>query len=313
MDKTSKRLQKLNERDLRVEAMYRKHPEIRAIDEAIAANGHAMLRAVTGAAAEDQRAQLQARQQALLEKQQGLLKQAGYDADVYEADWDCPLCQDRGYVNPGQKCRCAVREEALEKQQHSGLAPLQLAQTFDNFSLEWYEEPRKYERILSTARHFAQQVAQGTYAGNLMLYGAIGTGKTHLCSAIANEVLASGGNVIYTKTSRLFSWLRSQMYSDIEGPREQDPMEGLFQADLLILDDLGTEKRTDFVEEQLFNLIDERIIRRKSWVISTNFSVEKLLNHYDERLTDRILGEAQRLRFDDVSIRRQKIQKSSGN
>jgi DNA replication protein DnaC len=313
MDKTSKRLQKLNERDLRVETMYRQHPEIKEIDEAIAANGHAMLRSVTGAFSEDQRAQLQAQQKRLLDKQQALLKQAGYDSAVYEPAWNCPLCQDRGYIEPGRKCRCTLREEALEKQQHSGLAPLQLAQTFDNFSLEWYEEPQKYERILSVARHFAKQAAQGGYAGNLLLYGTIGTGKTHLCSAIANEVLAAGGNVVYTKTSRLFSWLRSQMYSDNEGPREQDPLESLFQADLLILDDLGTEKRTDFVEEQLFNLIDERIIRRKSWIISTNFSVEKLLNHYDERLTDRILGEARRLRFDDVSIRRQKIQKSNGN
>lgn len=313
MDKTSKRLQKQNERDRRVEAMYRQHPEIKEIDDAIAANGHAMLRAATGLAADAFMAGLQERQTLLLKQQSHLLQQAGLDLTIYEVVWDCPLCQDRGYRLPGQKCRCALRESAAEQQLHSGLAPLQLTQTFDNFSLEWYQEPQKYERILHIARQFAQQVAQGTYAGNLMLYGAIGTGKTHLCSAIANHVLAAGGTVMYMKASRLFAKLRSQMYGDNDGQREEDPMETLLQADLLILDDLGTEKRTEFVEEQLFTLIDERIIRRKPWVISTNFSVDKLLNHYDERLTDRILGEAQRLRFDDVSIRRQKIQNSDVN
>jgi len=308
MDRTSKQLQKQSERDRRIEKLYAQHPEIKAADDAIAANGHALLRAATGLLLGKSLNELQQRQQMLIQQQQALLTQAGLEGSVYEVQWDCPICQDRGYVYPGEKCRCAIHEASIQQQQHSGLAPLQLAQNFENFSLEWYQEPLRYERIRQTTQRFAQQVGEGRYAGNLMLYGSIGTGKTHLCSAIANHVLAAGGTVVYTKTSRLFSWLRSQMYSDFEGARERDPMESLFQADLLILDDLGTEKRTDFVEEQLFNLIDERIIQQKSWVISTNFSVEKLRNNYDERIIDRMFGEAQLLRFDEKSIRRQKSQ-----
>jgi DNA replication protein DnaC len=308
MDRATKRLLKQGERDRRIQALYSQYSELQEVDEAIAANGRAILRATLKPSVGMDKAALGQKQKDLLAKQAQILGRAGLDAAVYDVQWDCPLCEDRGYTSPGVPCSCAIREAAARQQLSSGLAPLQLTQTFDSFSLEWYAQPAHYQQNLMAAQAFAAEVCAKGQPKNLLLYGSVGTGKTHLCSAIANQVLSAGLQVLYFKSSHLFSWLRSQMF-DSEPGAKADPLELLYQADLLVLDDLGTEGRTDFVEEQLFNLIDERIIRQKPWVISTNFLIEGLCNRYDERLTDRILGEAKRLRFEETSIRRQKLEK----
>lgn len=306
MDRASKRLQKQEERDQRINALHLQYPELKAIDEAMAANGRAMLAATVEPGSKQRLAMLERQHMEILLEQQQFLEKVGLDTSIYEEQWDCPLCQDRGYIYPGQKCSCVRQEAVAARREHSGLAALQLLQTFENFSLEWYSNPQHYAVIKQAAEAFALQVCLGQRGESLLFYGEVGTGKTHLCSAIANKVLAEGRSVIYMKSGRLFNWLRNQMFAEQE--KNEDPIETLCQVDLLIIDDLGSEVRTDFVEEQLYNLIDERIIRQKPWVISTNDSIEELCRRYDERITDRIIGEANRYRFAEKSIRCQKKQ-----
>jgi len=303
MDRAAKRLQKISERDQRLDYLHSIYPELKAIDEAIAANGRAMLQATAEGRRQDL-VRLERRQDEILLQQQQFLEKVGLDTSIYEIQWDCPLCQDRGYISPGQKCQCLISEIRQSRLKKSGLSARQLKQNFANFSLEWYKKPDHYAIIKQAAEDFAAQICRGEYPGNMLLYGKAGTGKTHICSAIANQLLAGGCGVIYMNSSRLFIWLRKQMFSDML-PVE-DPLEDLCQVELLIIDDLGTETRTDFVEEQLFNLIDERIMRNKPWVISTNYSVEELRKRYDERIVDRILGESERYYFEEKSIRFQK-------
>lgn len=307
MDRESKRLVKLRQRDERIQKIYEKIPALKKIDDKISENGRAMLVMAGSRSPSEGMEVLRERHQALLNEHAIILQEHELDEAIFDVAWDCPLCEDRGYQVPGQRCICAIRELREAKQAQSGLAPQQLAQTFENFSIEYYKNRAYYENVLSAAKAFAETLGKGEDPGNLLFYGEVGTGKTHLCSAIANKALEKGSLVHYVKSSRLFDWIRQQMFGELPGGKNQDPMQELYTVDLLILDDLGTEGRTDFVEERLYMILEERIIRSKPWIISTNFSIDELCQRYDARITDRILGEAKRFRFEETSIRRQKL------
>lgn len=306
MDRESKRLIKLRQRDERIQKIYEGLPALKMIDEKISENGRAMLVLAGNPGLSNNMVILKERHRILIEEQARILKEHELDKALYEVSWDCPLCEDRGYQVPGQRCVCAIKELREAKQAQSGLAPQQLAQTFDNFSIEYYKNKKYYQDVLDAAKTFAENLGHGGEPGNLLFYGEVGTGKTHLCSAIANRALEKGSLVFYVKSSRVFDWIRQQMFGEVTGSKNVDPMQELYNVDLLILDDLGTEGRTDFVEERLYMILEERIIRCKPWIISTNFTIDELCQRYDARITDRILGEATRFRFEETSVRRQK-------
>ncbi|MCL1805035.1 MAG: ATP-binding protein [Clostridiales bacterium] len=302
-DRDTLRLLKQAERDKRVELLYRQNPRLKEIDDELAAAGkEGLLRAWDGGdieAVAQRISMLQAR------KVQALAA-LGVDEGVYDAPWDCPVCQDRGYVAPGEPCECLRRDESLQRLVGSGLSALQKMQSFENFSLEWYSRPEEVKGLASRMKAFADKLIQGAPCGNLFLFGPVGNGKTHLCGAVANRVLAAGKTVIYYRVEELLEALREEMYGRGDYSHLQ---ERLMRADLLILDDLGTERLTDFTEEQLIGVIDGRINRQKPWIVTSHLIGEKFTDRYDPRLVDRVLGEGTRLYLNENSIRFKKARK----
>ena len=138
--------------------------------------------------------------------------------------------------------------------------------------------------------------------------GPVGTGKTHLCSAIANYVLQAGLDVVYLKIGTMLDLIRECKYNFEKNEKlSTEQLQNLYRVSLLIIDDLGTEVSTDFVREQLFYLFDERINYRLPWVISTNLSPNEIGTMYEDRLSDRIIGTSRVLKFTGTSIRQLKI------
>ena len=119
---------------------------------------------------------------------------------------------------------------------------------------------------------------------NLFFYGTVGTGKTFLSNCIAREVIESGHSVIYFSASMLFDTLSRNAF-DI---KRQDTLDylynDLYNCDLLVIDDLGTEQSTPFTLSHLFTVLIERIIRKKSMIISTNLSLPELKERYQDRI-----------------------------
>ena len=307
MDRETKRLLKQAERDNRIDLLYRSAPRLKELDQAVNEAGRQALVAVyqgrDGQAERQRLKELQAEKLAELAK-------LGMDERVYDVAWDCPLCQDRGYLRPGELCACARREDGQKAIAHSGLSPLQQRQTFENFSLAWYDDPEAAKSIALAVEDFARRLACGEYPGNLFLFGPVGNGKTHLVSAAANMVLAAGRSVIYRRVGTLVEELRDELYGGGEKGGERLVFQSLLAAELVIVEDLGTERLTDFAEEQLTLLIDERIQRQKSWLVTTSLVGESFTGRYDPRLVDRIMGEAKRLHFRELSVRHKKaIQK----
>ena len=304
-----KRQKKIAEWEKRIQLLHQKYPRLEEISRLFAQISLELAFVEMGKGKMGMsREELIQAQEALQEEKKTIIKGNKLPENIYDIWWDCEKCQDTGFVGVGVKCSCRIKEELQKLWQDSGLSPEQEKQTFGSFSLDWYEDKKRARHILESCLAFAERVSNGQDSENLFLYGPIGTGKTHLCSAIANYVIQAGVSVIYLKISQLLDIIRECKFNQENDQNRQHKLRTLYQAGLLIIDDLGTENSTDFVCEQLFLLLDERINHRLPWVISTNLSPNEIGRLYEDRLSDRIFGMSVVLEFAGESIRRRKTQ-----
>ena len=241
---------------------------------------------------------------ALQQERAQLLTELGYPADY-------PLCGDTGYDKKGV-CRCLRQYYAREQlQELSRLLPLGEAR-FETFRFDLYDSaewesygisPRaNMERNFDVCRDFACQFSRG--GGDLLLSGGTGLGKTFLSACIARVVSESGFSVVYDTAISIFAKLENDKFRpDEETAAEVRRCEG---CDLLILDDLGTEMTTSFVQSALYQLVNGRMIAGRSTIISTNLAPEELGQRYGAAILSRIEGGYEILPFFGEDIRRKR-------
>jgi len=123
---------------------------------------------------------------------------------------------------------------------------------------------------------------------NIVLSGATGTGKTYSAQIIANNLLDRDFNVHFTTS---FAMVRAfQKYAQSFG-RDEDAIDTFLDCDLLIIDDLGAEPTIKNVtQEHIYNIINERLIQNRPFIITTNLNPAGLLQKYDQRIASRILS-----------------------
>ena len=250
---------------------------------------------------------------ALSAERRSLLKKNGFSEDYLEPHYFCPICQDTGYTG-GQKCSCFKKAEIELLYTQSNLTEILKKENFEHFSFDWYSDTIKNEATGLTARETAKRAYDAavnfvrdfdTRSQNLFLYGSTGVGKTFLSHCIANALLESAHCVLYFSAFDLFDRLAQTAFSKKHETDMGDDF--IFNCDLLIIDDLGTELTNSFVSSQLFLCINERIARRKSTIISTNLKLEDFSATYSERTFSRIASNYQMLKLIGKDIRIQKI------
>ena len=247
----------------------------------------------------------------LQEEQRALLVKLHLPEDCLEEKPACPLCGDTGYRD-GAVCRCLRGYYAREQQKELSRMLDLGGQSFDTFSLDWYSdrvEPGQKrsarshmeERVYNSCAEFAHQF--GRRFENLLFFGAPGLGKTHLSAAIAREVSAAGWSVVYDTAGHVF-----RVFEDWKFNREEagEDAERVLRCDLLILDDLGTELTTAFVQSALYEIVNTRLVERRPTILSTNLMPSDLERRYSPQAASRIQGEYQLLPFVGEDIRRQK-------
>lgn len=301
----------------RIQEVYARIPELSGLDAAIAHAGTSCARRLLS----DEPAsvlQLRSEINALSAKKTELLTSAGYPADYLDPVYRCPDCQDTGYIGT-EKCHCFRQAEIDLLYQQSNLHDVLEAEQFDSFSLQYYSpkiiDPntgmtamQAAERALTECKNFVS--AFDTDFENLLLYGDTGLGKTFLSQCIAKELLDSCHSVIYFSSFRLF-----ELFADAAFGRHEnlpDANQHILECDLLIIDDLGTELVNAFVSSQLFYILNERILRKKSTIISTNLSLSSFADTYTERVFSRISSNYKMLKLlgDDIRIQK-KLQKNN--
>ena len=248
---------------------------------------------------------------ALAQERRTLLRSNGFSDDYLEPHYFCPLCQDTGYVD-GQKCSCFKKSEVELLYTQSNLKEILKKENFEHFSFDWYSDTIKNEATGLTARQTAQRAYDTAWNfvqdfdsrfQNLFFYGSTGVGKTFLSHCIAHDLLDSAHCVLYFSSFELFDFLAGSAFSRGSDAPDDEP---IFDCDLLIIDDLGTERNTDFVVSQLFVCLNDRILNRKSTIISTNLTLEEIKTNYTERTFSRISNHYKILRLAGDDIRIQK-------
>ena len=274
--------------DSRNEELRRTSPEIREIDAELTGTGLLLFKtACSGGDIEP----IKRRNLELVAKRRATLVTLGYPEDYTDVKYVCAKCSDTGAV--GTKT-CSCLKELLVKMniEASGMGKLIDKQSFDNFDLEWYktndEDYRRMAYNLKTARTFAESFGS-CGASNLLFVGNTGTGKTHLSTAIAKEVISRGYDVLYDTAQNVVAAFETDRFRSGYGEKES-VSDKYLECDLLILDDLGTEFSNQFTVSCLYNLINTRENRGLSTIISTNLSAEELAGRYDGRIYSRIVG-----------------------
>ena len=253
----------------------------------------------------------------LQSERKALLEQMGLPEDALEERPACALCSDTGYCG-GRVCRC-LRAYYAQEQQKELSRMLDLgSQSFDTFSFDWYSDvpdpqfgisARKnmekcYKICAEYAHHFRQQ------RKNLLLFGAPGLGKTFLSACIAREVSGQGLSVVYVTAGHVFEQFEHQKFSRQDEEESTADVDRVLSCDLLILDDLGTEMTTAFVQSALYQIINTRLMKHLDTILNTNLTPDELGRRYSPQIASRIEGEYQILPFFGEDIRKLKKEHS---
>lgn len=221
-----------------------------------------------------------------------LLSEAGFAPDYLEPVYDCPHCQDTGYIRQedgtSRKCHCLRRQEIALLYEQSNIQDMISRENFSTLSYEYYqgEDLAHFQRAVKICRDFVQNFKQDYH--NIFFYGTVGVGKSFLSGCIARELIQQEYSTIYLGASGLFDTLARYSFNVKEKENLAGFYSDLYNCDLLILDDLGTEVTNSFVTSQLFACLNERLLRKHPTIISTNLSLEDLRDRYSDRVFSRI-------------------------
>ena len=245
-----------------------------------------------------------------------LLQEAGYSPEALDDVPSCKVCGDSGWVR-GKMCQC-LKDLCAQEQVKELSKLLDLGeQSFDAFSLDWYSplpwpgegmSPREnMEFIRDFCNNYAQKFGRFLFP-NLFLSGEPGLGKTFLSACIARTVAEKGFSVVYDTAVNLFARFEEQKFSKNvqEGQEAKDETRRYLNCDLLILDDLGSEFTTPFIQSALYTLVNTRLCQGRATVISSNLTMDGVRSRYSGQTASRLEGEYRVLRFYGEDIRLQR-------
>lgn len=303
-----------HELESRKSSLYAKLPILKQLDDEMVTNSirSAKLAIMGDDAAIDQ---LKKENLDLSMRKTEVLLEHGYCADYLSPRYECKDCEDTGYIGT-EKCHCFKQAIVDLVYSQSNIKSVLKKENFSSYSLDYFSDtdidkttnltPRaNAQRVLSIAKNFVASFDQ-VYR-NILLYGNTGVGKTFLSNCIAKELLDSGHTIIYLTSFQLFDILEKQAFQkDEEGVEANNQLNYILDCDLLIIDDLGTELSNSFTNTKLFLVINERHLRSKSTIISTNLPIDSIKSNYSERIYSRITSDYMCLKLfgDDIRIKK---------
>ncbi len=299
------RFDNVHKLNLRTLEIYDKIPEIKEITDSISAISVACAKAMIKARknsepnAEENLKKLKSDIECLRKRKNDLLTSHSYPANYLELEYNCPSCKDTGYIE-NEQCHCFKNKILRLLYQQSNIEDILKRENFSTFREDIYDDKNTddllgstpYENIVyakKTAIDFVNNF-DNEYT-NLYIYGDSGVGKTFLSNCIAKELIDSSHSVIYLSATRLFDMLADETFNKSYSDDKTSNFKltsYLYDCDLLIIDDLGTELINSFTTSELFTCINERNLNRKSTIISSNLSLMDLEKFYSERIFSRL-------------------------
>ncbi len=302
----NQRLQNMHALNQRTLKIYENFPQIKQLDEQISQLAEEYADSFTKEGGMNF-AEYRRKLSELRQEKEALLKCYRIDPTELTMQYHCPDCQDTGYIG-NEKCHCFRQRIIDEMYQQSNLREILKAENFSTLSYKYYdtENLEKMKVAVETCKKFAESF-DNTFE-NILLCGTVGIGKTFLSNCIAKEILDQGHSVLYLSAFQLFDLMAKNSFSGNKPGEESVAKQypHIFESDLLIIDDLGTELANSFTMAGFFLVINERILRKKSTLISTNLSPEEILTTYTERTASRIISNYTMLKLSGSDIRLKK-------
>jgi len=208
-------------------------------------------------------------------------------------------------VTAGSRCPVCALEDQREKdrlereEQAKGLAALRIermlggamipprfkGKTFDSFTAEG----DKQRKVLSVCQAYAENFHKNHADGrSLLLLGNVGTGKTHLAAAIADYVIRNYGfNALYRTVYGILQHVKGSFDREAEY-NESEAFQAFIDPELLIIDEVGATKSSEFEQQTLFNIINGRYEQQVPTIVISNLMPEELVGALGERCVDRL-------------------------
>ncbi len=238
-------------------------------------------------------------------KKEELLTAAGFPRDYLMPFYDCPDCKDTGFIG-NERCHCLKQRiiDSLYRQSH--LKEILERENFSTSDLSIFSPGilPDIRQVYLAAKDFVKSFAQSSR--NMLFLGGVGSGKTFLTNCIAKKLLDEGYSVVYFTAFRLFELIADNTFRNTGAEDREDFFANIYDSDLLIIDDLGTENTNSFVAGQLFNILNEREIRGKSTIISSNLALKSIKDLYSERSLSRIISNYELYYFRGEDLRMKK-------
>lgn len=230
-----------------------------------------------------------------------------------DIQYSCNICKDRGFLKDGSKCNCLKQEIINEAYKMSNLSRVLQSQNFSTFDISVFSTEKYADSDKSSQENMLTEIIPTCdkftldfdidNSENLLFYGNTGLGKTFMCNCIAKLLLDKGYLVIYQTAFKMFEIIEDYKFKNTDHHISKSNYENLFDCDLLIIDDLGTELTNSFTNSELFNILNTRLLAGKKTIISTNLNPSQLRETYTERIFSRIFDRFKMVKFIGQDLR----------
>lgn len=294
--------------DLRKAKLYKGFPQIETIDNNISKLTISKTKNIlTNNIAQNE--EIEKRINELKIEKERIVKNNKIDLSIVTPIYECNICKDTGYITKeNQKtemCNCLKQRIFNISYNKSNLSNIK-KDSFENFNLNLFSDetnsekykqkisPRKnIENIKKASLEFIKNF-DNPETKNLLFCGNTGLGKTYMSNAISLELLKKGKTVLYQTAPVLLETVIDNKFNKYKNANVNNFYNDVLEADLLIIDDLGTECLNSMKLSELFTILNTRILNLNNKVtktiISTNLNIQQIFKTYEERIGSRIAG-----------------------
>lgn len=302
------------EQKLRQDEVYLKVPEIKQIDDKISKTGFLISKAIltNHKSYEKNLKEIKEKMKKLKMRKAFLLTENNIPLEYLDVNHECNNCKDTGYLQNGEKCNCFKQALIRRAYKMSNIEDNLDKENFKTFDINIFpNKPFQDEKltprenmmnILSISEGFVNNFNEKN-GQNLLFYGSTGLGKTFMCNCIAKSLLDKNKIVVYQTAFTILEIIENHRFNKKEKKFDYADYNYLFEADLLIIDDLGTEVSNTFTNAEIFNIVNTRLISGKKTIISTNLTPKEISDIYTDRVFSRILEKFIPLKFYGPDLR----------
>lgn len=238
-----------------------------------------------------------------------ILKNNNIPESYLEPYYECKICKDIGYINNSGSastlCSC-IKQKLLDISYNKANISNLAQENFDTFNPLIYSDEVNFDKYKMKISPRANILLikekcidfinnfDNLDSHNLLFTGNTGLGKTFMTNCIASELIKKGKNVLYQTAPVLLETVIDNKMSKYKNSRQDDFYKNVLEADLLIIDDLGTECLNSMKLSELFTILNTRLLnlnnKATKTIISTNLDINNIFKNYEERIGSRIVG-----------------------